>query len=357
MKPQGFAKESVPNETLPNLPISVSASPKDGPTSSTYVDPTTLVESSDTHNDYFSTFLPFASPSHATVAPTNRFLWDLEATKLANKEAERWLSDQQHIHQSLTERLELSPLDVCPRGLQPKVTKDIVRCIESTSAYIDVTADARDRSASHASLREQLIMKYICFSTDVRPPYVGTVSQIRFRRDMARLGRNPFRTAHVELDYDYDSEAEWEEPEEGEDINSDNEDDAESEQDPADLEEFLDDKDADEASRSKRKTLYSDMQLLSTGICWEDERNKLEHDCFDYSIHPRQFRMEVICGKWCVIDIRGGLLTRLQKLSMDLSTHSVPCTGQSRCWRRRLDQTKQSPSIGDRRLRFGRSYQ
>lgn len=283
-------------------------------------------------SDYCKTFLPFAPASHSIVAPANRCHWDEDATRLACERANRWLDGptSPRTQQALAASLDLGPFETAQRGLEIRETKAIVKDLDTPQDYLDLTLSDAAKIAQKQRLKDSLIMKYIYFSRDVRPPYVGTMSQVRTRHDMIRLGRRPFAKTHdEELDYDYDSEAEWEEPEEGEDLDSENEDDAESEHDAADIDEFLDDKDVDEASRAKRKILYSDMQPLSTGLCWEDAKGKLTQASFEHTIAPRQFRMELLCGMFQRIEIIWSSHTEfIQTLSTYLSTLSAHLTGQ-----------------------------
>lgn len=84
---------------------------------------------------------------------------------------------------------------------------------------------------------------------------------------------DPFSRSRTDTDYDYDSEAEWDEPEEGEDILADEEDEAESLGDADEMEGFLDDE--DDALKNKRKMTTTDLQPVSSGLCWEDHANRL----------------------------------------------------------------------------------
>lgn len=112
-------------------------------------------------------------------------------------------------------------------------------------------------------------MKILLFDEDVRPPYVGTYTKVRSRDEGLKLARNPLRRVREELDYDYDSEAEWEEPEEGEDLDSEGESDSGSEG-PDEMDDFLDDEDAPDGQRPKKRVPAGDMDPVVSGICFED---------------------------------------------------------------------------------------
>lgn len=300
-KPQSFVAEvptsvvappdiasSVPNPG--SLPLSRAGTPGDL---------TALEFSTKVASDYAKNFLPFEAASNSTVAPQNHFSWDREATELALKRADAWL----HPHDNaiagppLRECLDLDPLEMAPRALSLRNTRDMLLPDHGSSdSPVDLTNDETHVTSRQSTGRRGLIIKYIFFHQDVRPPYVGTISKGHTRDELARLGRNPFRAAQEELEYDYDSEAEWEEPGEGEDLKSEADDDAESDQDPAELEEFLDDQDVDEASKLKRKMLYSDMQPLSSGLCWENDDGNTTQSISDPMIDPRQFCLEILCG-------------------------------------------------------------
>lgn len=124
-------------------------------------------------------------------------------------------------------------------------------------------------------------IKYLHFSEDVRPPYVGTYTKLT-TMSMLKLRRNPFRRGLSEVDYNYDSETEWAEPDEdGEDLGSDCGDDEEGEgeiESGDEMSEFLDDEgvDAVAGTAGRRALAKSEMEPYCTGLCWEDSRGLFE---------------------------------------------------------------------------------
>lgn len=112
---------------------------------------------------------------------------------------------------------------------------------------------------------QRIPIRYLAFHEDVRPPYIGT-----YTKDVSqRLFRNPFARLRSDTDYDYDSEAEWEESEDGEDVDLDSESEGETPSEMDDMEEFLDDADAD-GQPVRTKLLAADLEPISSGLCFED---------------------------------------------------------------------------------------
>jgi len=137
----------------------------------------------------------------------------------------------------------------------------------SSSKPIDLTHENTSDGDPLEALKH-VSMKYLHFDSDVRPPYFGTFTRVQSPARLRRFFRNPFRREMPEADYDYDSEAEWEEPGEGEDINSEGEEDADSVEGDEDMEGFLDDD--DDGDTAKRKLITTDLEPVSSGLCWED---------------------------------------------------------------------------------------
>jgi chromatin assembly factor 1 subunit A len=109
----------------------------------------------------------------------------------------------------------------------------------------------------------------------VRPAYYGTYTKINSPRKLRKCRRNPFLRARPDTDYDNDSEAEWEEPEEGdEEILSEAEDEADSQQgDGNEDDDFLDDE--DDTAKNRRKITTGELVPETTGLCWEDAANRI----------------------------------------------------------------------------------
>ena len=232
-------------------------------------------------SDYRKHFLPFDLQSHTVLAPlrhTDRSLDDNDKA-LASFETE--LHDP-----TLQEKYDLGlissyagikeTLPAEQRGYENGKflsARQIVEQIHGSSSQqpIDLT---HDRSSQNpVDLLQSLPLRYLHFAEDVRPPYFGTYTKIRSSSSSRRLSRNPFARERVDTNYDYDSEAEWEEPEEGEDLLNDEDDEAESNSDPDEMDEFLDDE-HDEV-RNKRKLITGDLLPVSTGLCWQDEKQKV----------------------------------------------------------------------------------
>lgn len=156
------------------------------------------------------------------------------------------------------------------RGHQAPNVRQLVDKAQGTLQQpIDLTTDEASHNPMDAL--QSITRRYLEFHEDVRPAYFGTYTKIRSPRTTKKLCRNPFSRQRIDTDYDYDSEAEWEEPEEGEEILDDEEDEAESQGDADEMDEFLD----DEGDAIKRKMITGDLVPTSTGLCWEDERGKV----------------------------------------------------------------------------------
>lgn len=131
-----------------------------------------------------------------------------------------------------------------------------------------------DELPSHPMSELQSVSRrHIAFESDVRPAYFGTYTKIDSPRVARQLARNPFTKARTDTDYDYDSELEWEEPEEGEDLLDEDDDEAESQGDVHEMDEFLDDE--DDSLKSKRKVVTGDLVPTHSGLCWEDDSRHL----------------------------------------------------------------------------------
>ena len=250
-------------------------------------------------SDYDRTFLPFAASASTKVAPVIRYSLDAGAEKYLMRQADRWLSsDYKHVHIPLIETLDLPPADFTQVPLPMTSVKDIMDSLSGTSVNpIDLASDDNS-SKTPLELLQAVPIKYIHFREDVRPPYIGTFTSIGSASELARLARNPVKQQRTELDYDDDSEAEWEEPEEGEDINSEGESEGESVADSDEMDGFLDDEGAEDGLRTKKKQTSTEMEPLSTGICWEDSNGSCSLDAGSGSlVNLQDCRLEFITGK------------------------------------------------------------
>jgi chromatin assembly factor 1 subunit A len=232
-------------------------------------------------SDYRKHFLPFDLQSHTVLAPLRHADRSLDDNDKALASFDTELHDP-----TLQEKYDLGLVpsyaglkDMLPaeqRGYENGnflSARQIVEQIHGSSSQqpIDLTHDKS--SQNPVDLLQSLPLRYLHFAEDVRPPYFGTYTKIRSSRSSRRLSRNPFARERVDTDYDYDSEAEWEEPEEGEDLLNDDEDEAESNSDPDEMDEFLDDE--HDEMRNKRKMITGDLLPVSTGLCWQDAKNKV----------------------------------------------------------------------------------
>ncbi|KAK4670114.1 uncharacterized protein QC763_208810 [Podospora pseudopauciseta] len=140
--------------------------------------------------------------------------------------------------------------------------------VKKIMAEVSSSESRTSQQANHLQeLLNQVPVISIKFSEDVRPPYIGTISDYpNGLGALKKLARRPIRTDILPLAYDYDSEAEWQE-EDGEDIESlDDEDDEDEDEDMAD---FLDDENDVGPSRM---VFSGGMEPESSGLCWENRK-------------------------------------------------------------------------------------
>jgi chromatin assembly factor 1 subunit A len=230
------------------------------------------------------------------MAPHNRYIEDAEKMASARSRLDQLLSQEDVAMEPVTIGSIISQLPKYRRrGLQLCSIAEIVERVNSSSDHpIDLTQENVDKSEDPLVLLKRIPMKYLHFPEDVRPPYYGTYTRLHTAREERRLARNPFSRTLPQANYDYDSEAEWEEPEEGEDIDSDGEEDLDEDGDD-DLEGFLDDEDD---AQVKRRLISSDLQPVSTGICWEDPHgvSRLNDGSGAISTEFKEFRMGCLLG-------------------------------------------------------------
>ena len=264
-----------------------------------------------TVSDYQRTFLQFAAPSNSVVAGPNYFTWDQAYTQKALRDADTWFAPggTSRNKQTLAKCLDLSCFEAPDRGwVSDTVSKLVTRIDGSTPGVTDRTSESSTKPMDARAKLQEHPMKYIFFHQDVRPPYIGTLSSIRTRSDALRLARRPCKKSREEVDYEYDSEAEWDEPEEGEDLGSEGEDDDDSIADGEELEEFLDDEGADGVSKPRKHMLSGDMLPVSTGLCWENDAQKLVTSVQGLAINPSDYRMEVLSGELHTFSVLIGVL-------------------------------------------------
>ncbi|EME81707.1 uncharacterized protein MYCFIDRAFT_188682 [Pseudocercospora fijiensis CIRAD86] len=226
--------------------------------------------------DYKRTFLPFQLPPTATLAPVPEF-----------SEADQDRFDHELNDPSIQEKYDLG---LCTsyaslsnyfdeqskngRGLpEPNIEKIVDALRGVKNGPIDLTGEVADQSGE--GVLRRIPVKQIHFDEDVRPDYCGTYTQIKSPRRKRKVSRNPFTRARPDTDYDVDSEAEWEEPEEGdEEIGDEEDDEADSQADAGEMDDFLDDEDD---VKIKRKMVIDSLPPESTGLCWENERGRIQH--------------------------------------------------------------------------------
>lgn len=244
-------------------------------------------------NDYERCFLPFELPSHAIMAPHNRYMADPAKLASAQARLDEVLSQENVTMDSIDIQSFKSKFPAKTRGETTTPLAVIVERLNSSSSRpIDLTGD--DDAHNPLALLRRIPMKYLHFGEDVRPPYYGTYTKPHSPRETARLARNPFSRILHQADYDYDSEAEWEEPGEGEDLDSEGEEDLDEDGDD-DLDGFLDD---EEDAQVKRRLISGDLEPISTGLCWEDAHgvSKLNDGSGAISTEFKEFHMGFLLG-------------------------------------------------------------
>lgn len=265
------------------------------------IDPSSLQEQET--SDYDRHFLPFTVRNDVRLVPTNHHTWDIEALQHMQRELD---ATQEHPFDELPGLLALLQLGpVQYRAFVPPTVNEIMQLIEGTAAGAADLSGLKKAAEQPLRLLQQIPIKYLEFAEDVRPAYVGSNTSIRSVDETLRLARNPFRKDRPDIDYDYDSEAEWEEPEEGEDILSEGESESGSEAD--DMEDFLDDEDAD-GQRPKKRFLKVDMHPISTGLCFEDEKGCLAPGIQEIDLEA--LRLEPLHGRSSSTSTIGDKLTR-----------------------------------------------
>lgn len=216
----------------------------------------------------------------------NRSTWD-EASRL-------------HIERVVEQSMEADEVRDAPRTVRevlgpilPRKKQTPMLSVKAIISKIAGTDGALDAPGHENPLRllQRIPMRYLQFHEDVRPPYIGTYTKPVPRR----LARNPLARLRPDTDYDDDSEAEWEEPEEGEDIDIDDESDGEAPSEMDDMEGFLDDE--DDGQPVRKKLLATDLEPISSGICFEDGSGF----CYDESgvqVNSRLYKLEILLGRF-----------------------------------------------------------
>lgn len=260
--------------------------------------------------EYERLFPPFFVKAHTGLASWNRFCrddQDNEDKLAANVKLDRILGPPSSTPDAGTEvgsPVEPDSTFLAKRLRKPKLrsrpqpsVKEIVAQLNGTVHNpIDLTIQASQKVApSPIDVLREIPTKFLKFYEDVRPPYIGTYTQIPVGGSVAKLSRNPFTRALPSTNYDYDSEAEWEEPEEGEDLNSEGEEEVEDD-DAEDMKGFWDDGDADEVK--KRRPIIGSLEPTCTGLCWEDHRSNIHRTVVTKQpLDLTPFRLDIILGE------------------------------------------------------------
>ena len=260
-------------------------------------------------DNYERLFPPFFIQSHTALASWNRFGRDDDSLQFARSKIDSCLDSSGTVEKaeelpSLHSRDLAGLLHVAPgqKSSRPKrrrkAAKDLVTEIHGTSHRpIDLTVSRATQTPLDRF--KALPIKSLKFFEDVRPPYIGTRTQLPEGITAAQMGRNPFKRSNPSLEYDYDSEAEWEPLGEGEDLNSEGEDDDEEDGED-DLKDFV----VDEGEVEVRKQPFIvAKEQTTTGICWEDAGGRSKTAISDDapSIDMQQYKLEMIAGRHAAI--------------------------------------------------------
>ncbi|KAL8636423.1 MAG: hypothetical protein Q9228_006180 [Teloschistes exilis] len=244
-------------------------------------------------SDYERQFPSFFLQSHTILAPHNRFERDSDGLQYTQTGLDTKLSNPTvgdvRPRFSPEEMLQLSPHKRRKhKGVHPRVKEIVEQLNGSPHNPMDLTDPHKlQQSQQISNALKKVSIRILKFAEDIRPPYVGTYTRLQNPAAARKICRNPFTRGLPSTDYDYDSEAEWEEPGEGEDLDSEGEEEAESE-DGDDMDGFLDDEDTTDGP--KRRLITSNLEPISTGICWEDGNGH------QVSLALAQYRLEVILG-------------------------------------------------------------
>ncbi|MCJ1473589.1 hypothetical protein MMC13_002240 [Lambiella insularis] len=254
-------------------------------------------------SEYTRSFQPFFVHLHTEVAPSNKFISDEEGLRSSQR-----IMDESVLTMHETESKVVSSvkeLMLIPSNKRKKTfpcaipVKALVASIHgNANDLIDLTNASGHPNQNTVELLRKAPVKYLRYAEDVRPPYIGTYSKLPYGGSASRLCRRPFLRALPSTNYDYDSEAEWEEPGEGEDLDSEGEEEIGDDEPGDDMEEFLDDDDAD-GNGAKRRNIMGDVQPVCTGLLWEGEvkgeRSRvIAHG--ETSLDLRAFRISLLLG-------------------------------------------------------------
>ncbi len=256
--------------------------------------------------DYERLFLPWKLKAHMTMAPSNQFSRDKDGLEFVQVKIDQGLkvkaepTDDPRNGTTIFNMCDLlhTPPHQTHRRPPPLISvKNLVEQLHGTAQNpIDLTDSQFTKVAKKpADQLKTIPLKFLKFREDVRPPYIGTYTRLQDGASIAQLARNPFSRTLPQTDYDYDSEAEWEEPGEGEDLDSEGEEELGDDEDEGEMEEFLDDAEAD-ARAIKRRPLLGDLEPTCTGICWEGPKTPTAK-YGDLALDLLMFKLDVLMGK------------------------------------------------------------
>lgn len=246
--------------------------------------------------DYQKTFLPYELPKNTDMASIPPHTWDAAAIRILERHFLRDSPADDMQARPTSERIRAMlhltlPVPGQRNRPQPTVSELMKSMAGSQTNLVDLTG--KTLVEDPMKVLQRVTMRFLEFSEDVRPPYIGTYT----KACPPRLYRNPFAALRTDTDYDYDSEAEWEEPEEGEELASEGESEGESVDAAEDLEGFLDDEGTDgQPTRKKTSALPKDLEPISSGLCFEDVKGQ-SHGSDGLEVNLREFRLELLLGK------------------------------------------------------------
>ncbi|KAI9765490.1 MAG: hypothetical protein M1840_007316 [Geoglossum simile] len=260
--------------------------------------------------NYQRAFTPFFVKPHVTLAPQNRWCTGEDSVKEFRRRMDEFLENQSNSERpTKTTTLNISEMCHTPpsirsvQGIAPRYTvKEIIAILNASVRDLGTAQNSVKNSGSarqkkrhfgpiEAELLKSIPMKYLEFHEDVRPPYRGTFTKQPPADIVRSVSRNPTQRKLPNINYDYDSEAVWDPEEEGEDLDSEGEQEDATDEEADDMEGFLDDEDAPEASGivNKRRTVLSDLIPVCSGLCWDDGTGVGNEELGDY-------KMEIILG-------------------------------------------------------------
>lgn len=295
--------------------VSRSSGDQERPCSSNQSSPSKLLKT-----DFQRNFQPFFTKPHVSLASWNQLLGTRDLSSVCKNIDDVYQNpapvncEDSSLNATHLRKLFVSNLSAktvrrkCNKTL-PTVKEIMPSAQGSAQSVIDLTTPDDASSTRDLSLElDSIPIKALQFFEDVRPAYRGTFTKQPPSRSGLRLGKNPFEQSLPDTNYQYDSEGEWENPEDGEDLDSEGDEDACSEEDGDEMEGFVDDGEVDckalELS-NKRRMVVGDLVPYCSGLRWEDINGK--------SLAPKgvdgkndlvfeHFRMEILSGALRAVD-------------------------------------------------------